>query len=101
MIAKKEGRRPYSKSGRNLIKSWKVHDTFSPNACIILFHGDATEFLKTVPDKSVALVVTSPPYNIGKVYERRTGIEEYLAVQSRFISQLHRILKDNGSICWQ
>jgi adenine-specific DNA-methyltransferase len=86
---------------KELVKPWSIRDRFSESATIVLFNGDATDFLKTIPDKSVALVVTSPPYNIGKVYERKTAIDNYLAVQSRFISQLHRVLRDSGSVCWQ
>lgn len=84
-----------------LVKSWKVEEKFSKGASAILFHGDAYEFLTSIPDNSVNLVVTSPPYNIGKSYERRKPIEDYLASQSRLISQLHRVLSDKGSICGQ
>lgn len=85
----------------DLIKPWKLRDEFSEDASIVLFNGDASKFLATIPDNTVSLVVTSPPYNIGKAYEVKTALDEYLANQSRFISQLHRILRDDGSICWQ
>ncbi len=86
---------------QGLIKPWKLRDKFSKDASIVLFHGDANKFLSTVPDGIVSLVVSSPPYNIGKAYETRTALNEYLAKQTRIISQIHRVLKDNGSICWQ
>jgi adenine-specific DNA-methyltransferase len=84
-----------------LIKPWKINEKYTKGASVVLFNGDASDFLKTIPEKSVKLVVTSPPYNIGKVYEKKTALEEYLAGQSRFISQLYRVLRDDGSICWQ
>jgi adenine-specific DNA-methyltransferase len=46
-------------------------------------------------------IVTSPPYNVGKEYETKTSIENYLASQEKVIEELIRIVSDNGSICWQ
>jgi len=47
------------------------------------------------------LIVTSPPYNIGKRYERRTSLERYVAEQAGTIAECVRLLDDHGSICWQ
>lgn len=47
------------------------------------------------------LIVTSPPYNIGKAYETKESLEKYLAWQARVIDQLVPRLKDTGSLCWQ
>lgn len=59
-------------------------------------------FLRTLADESVKLVVTSPPYNIAKDYERkRTTIEEYVRAQSRVIAECVRLMHANGSLCWQ
>jgi adenine-specific DNA-methyltransferase len=79
----------------------KIRSTFSANAHVALFNGDVNEFLPTIPEKTVTLVITSPPYNIGKNYEIRKCLDDYLSEQTRVIAQLYRILKDNGSICWQ
>jgi len=45
--------------------------------------------------------MTSPPYNLGKEYETRTGIDAYLIFQDQVIEQLIRVLRPEGSICWQ
>ncbi len=79
----------------------RIRSSYHPKAEIILYHGDANKFLVTIPDNSVALVVTSPPYNIGKDYESRVPFEKYLDSQAKLITQLHRVLKNDGSICWQ
>jgi adenine-specific DNA-methyltransferase len=79
----------------------KIENRFSPNADMVLYHGDVKEFIATIPDKSVSLIVTSPPYNLGKDYEDRVSIEKYLETQSQVIAQLYRILREDGSICWQ
>lgn len=67
-----------------------------------LFEMDIEQFLDALPEKPIFdLVVTSPPYNIGKEYEKKTSIEEYEEWQERIIQKLYVRLKDSGSICWQ
>src|SRR5262249_10813694 len=44
---------------------------------------------------------TSPPYNIGKKYERRMRLDDYLEQQKRVIRECVRVLSPEGSICWQ
>ena len=63
--------------------------------------ADALEFSRTLPAESVKLVITSPPYNIGKSYETRRNIEEYISGFEALITELVRMLSDDGSICWQ
>jgi adenine-specific DNA-methyltransferase len=78
-----------------------IATTFSPENLVTLYHGDCLEFLSKIPDRSVQLVVTSPPYNIGKEYERVLDIEVYKAQQWQVIEECIRIIKPEGSICWQ
>jgi adenine-specific DNA-methyltransferase len=47
------------------------------------------------------LIVTSPPYNLGKAYEQRTAMDEYVRQQVQVISECVRLLHPEGSICWQ
>lgn len=63
--------------------------------------ADNLDFLATIPDGAVKLVVTSPPYNIGKSYERKVSLDRYVAEQSRVIAESIRTLHPRGSICWQ
>lgn len=67
----------------------------------MLAQGDSLDLLKEIPDKTIKLVITSPPYNIGKEYEVRNSIESYLETQSSIIDEIIRVLRDDGSICWQ
>ncbi len=78
-----------------------IEASFKPDAEIVIFPGDVSEFVAQLPDNSVALIVTSPPYNLGKEYENRVSIEQYLKIQSQLIAQLYRVLRKDGSICWQ
>lgn len=47
------------------------------------------------------LIITSPPYNIGKSYERRSALETYVSQQAQVISECVRLLSPSGSLCWQ
>jgi adenine-specific DNA-methyltransferase len=85
----------------NLLWKPNVTDLFDPNAEAVILHGDAQETLKTVPDECVKLVVTSPPYNIGKEYERATNLNQYLQRLNPIIDEVVRVLSPDGSLCWQ
>jgi adenine-specific DNA-methyltransferase len=79
-----------------------IHEgNFNHNAEIIIFHGDVSKFVIQIPNNFVKLIVTSPPYNLGKEYENRVSIEEYLKNQYEVIVELYRVLREDGSICWQ
>ncbi|OQX28797.1 MAG: site-specific DNA-methyltransferase [Spirochaeta sp. LUC14_002_19_P3] len=67
----------------------------------IIFHGSCLDFSPTIPDKKVKLIVTSPPYNIGKKYEKKSSLDQYYEMQEQIIDESVRILSDDGSICWQ
>lgn len=76
-------------------------DRWDAQADAVLFEGPCENLLASMPDGSASLVVTSPPYNIGKSYERRTSLDQYLDMQERVITEAVRVLADDGSICWQ
>lgn len=63
--------------------------------------ADNHDFMRDLPPESMKLVVTSPPYNIGKTYEKRISLDDYIASQAEVIAECVRLLHPNGSICWQ
>ncbi|WP_298577882.1 site-specific DNA-methyltransferase [uncultured Luteimonas sp.] len=68
----------------------------------VMVEGDCEALLASLPKEPLFdLIVTSPPYNIGKSYEKKTGLDIYLGWQERIIAELIPRLKDGGSICWQ
>ena len=72
---------------------------FSDNA---IFGFDVEAFLDSLPEEPIFdLVVTSPPYNLGKEYEKKIALEKYIEWQERIIRKIYVRLKDTGSICWQ
>ena len=79
----------------------RIAAEFRDDADAVLHHGDCLRFLAGLPAGAARLVVTSPPYNIGKRYERRLSLDSYLEGQARVIEQCVRVLADDGSLCWQ
>lgn len=68
----------------------------------LYFQGPVESLLAALPEEPLFdLIVTSPPYNIGKSYESRAPIEEYIAWQKQIIADVVKRLKPGGSVCWQ
>jgi adenine-specific DNA-methyltransferase len=74
---------------------------FRSSARAVLYHGDCLEGLSGVPDGAIKLIITSPPYNLGKAYEDAAHLDDYLEALSPIIDELVRVLAPDGSICWQ
>ena len=77
-------------------------DKYKESNSITLFNGDCIGLLKNLPDESVSLVVTSPPYCIGKAYEDpRDDIQTFKEQHEEIFDEIYRVVKPGGSICWQ
>jgi len=73
-----------------------------------IYQGDCLEVMKEIPDKSIDLIITSPPYNLGKYHHtgsKRTQAYEdnlpeitYQIGQTEFLKECYRVLKDDGSM---
>lgn len=63
--------------------------------------GDTLKVLRNIEQKDFQLIITSPPYNIGKKYETKQLIEKYLEQQEEVIKVLVDLMSPRGSICWQ
>ncbi len=72
-----------------------------PESDYVLHLGDCLDLLEQLPDQAVRLVLTSPPYNIGKKYERAQTLDAYVAAQAAVIRECVRVLAPDGSLCWQ
>lgn len=66
-----------------------------------IIRGDSLQNLLKMDDEKFDLIITSPPYNIGKEYEKRQSIQKYLDWQKPILEQLARVLSEKGSLCWQ
>ena len=67
------------------------------NPDVIFQHS--SEEMKELPDHSVHLMVTSPPYNVGKEYDENLTLEEYLAFLRRVWTETYRVLVPGGRAC--
>jgi adenine-specific DNA-methyltransferase len=84
-----------------MFKNIKISNSFKPSERIVVYPGDCLDLLREIPDGSLQLVVTSPPYNIGKEYEKKLKLSRYLEQQALVIQECVRALSKHGSICWQ
>lgn len=91
-------------SGSNLQKTFKklnIHSVFRKNFRTVIYPGNCLNLLKQIPDESIQLIVTSPPYNIGKEYENKLKLGVYVEQQTKVIKECVRVLSSKGSLCWQ
>ncbi len=78
-----------------------LYDFINPLINYQIRQGDSYNVLKEIEDRKFDLIITSPPYNIGKSYETKTSIEKYLEAQEEIIFELIRTLSEKGNLCWQ
>jgi adenine-specific DNA-methyltransferase len=62
---------------------------------------DALRFLSELSENSVNLIVSSPPYFMGKEYDTSDNIEDFVSIHEQLSKQLVRVLAPGGSLCWQ
>jgi site-specific DNA-methyltransferase (adenine-specific) len=59
----------------------------------------SSESMEELPDNCVHLMVTSPPYNVGKEYDDDLTLDEYRAFLSRVWEEVYRVLAPGGRVC--
>jgi site-specific DNA-methyltransferase (adenine-specific) len=67
-----------------------------------IINGDCVEVMSKLPENSIDLVITSPPYSVNisyDVYDDNTTIEQYLEFSKKWLEGAFRVLKDDGRIC--
>lgn len=74
---------------------------YAQDAKAVVYDGNCLTLMRGIPDAAVQLIITSPPYNIGKPYEKKLSLKDYLEQQTQVIQECVRILAPTGSICWQ
>lgn len=79
-----------------------IYKNFKTTNGVTLFNGNCLNLLKRLPNESVDLIVTSPPYCMGKAYEDpHDDIETFRQQHISIFDDLYRTLKPGGSVCWQ
>ena len=84
----------------NKIK-FKKSNKYKKESDIVFLMGDCVDTLKSIPEESIKLIITSPPYNLQKEYEEKKTLNEYLDIIRPTLQEFRRILHKEGSICWQ
>lgn len=84
-----------------MLKQISIASHFSAREHAVVYHGDCMDLLREIPNESIQLIVTSPPYNIGKEYEKKLNLETYVKQQATVIKECYRVVRPSGSIGWQ
>ena len=79
----------------------RVYKRFESGRRIVLRNADCMDLLADMPDNSVHLTITSPPYCMGKAYENSTSVDDFVKLHEIIFPEIVRVTKPGGSICWQ
>jgi len=59
----------------------------------------SSEYMDELPDNSIHLMITSPPYNVGKEYDKDLSLSEYRDILKRVWKETYRVLVPGGRVC--
>jgi DNA modification methylase len=76
----------------------KVTNEFPKELLNTIIHSSC-ENMKEIPDNSLHLMITSPPYNVSKDYDKDLSLHEYLALLKKAFSETYRVLVNGGRAC--
>lgn len=68
------------------------------NKDFLLYNGDCTELMSKLPPNLINTTITSPPYNIGKEYEKIMTVDDYINWCSSWIEQIYNLTKKDGAL---
>lgn len=89
--------RMYSTLSNNEIK--KEEDNVLPKEFINKIILGSAENMKELPNNSIHLMITSPPYNVSKDYDKDLSLQEYLDLLRKSFTEVYRVLVDGGRVC--
>ena len=70
-----------------------------PVSAVDRFFVSSSQAMSELPDASVHLMVTSPPYNVGKTYDEDLSLAEYRAFLREVLAETYRVLVPGGRAC--
>lgn len=79
----------------------KIHKHFKIGHPCVIQNSDCFELLKKIPNGFVDLTITSPPYCMGKEYERSVNVKDFVEAHEKLFPEIYRVTSVGGSICWQ
>ena len=96
---------PQKKAGARAVRSYRTSSGVirgvAAGTSAALYQGDCLELLSKLPDQSIDLVITSPPYCVGMEYERARSVADFVEAHKKILPEIVRVTKPGGSICWQ
>lgn len=84
------------------LKSKKITDqseNILPDDCVNKFILGTAENMSELPDNSVHLMITSPPYNVSKEYDKDLSLKDYLKLLTNSFKETYRVLVNGGRAC--
>lgn len=84
-----------------LYGSPQIASAYDSASRIVLHTGDTLEFTRSLPDDLAHLIISSPPYNLGKAYEKKQSVSYYLSQMEPLLTELVRVMAQDGSLCWE
>jgi len=80
----------------------KIYAKYKPENEYTLYKGDCLELIKQIEADSIDLIITSPPYCMGKRYENpKDDLKTFTEQHVSLLPEIYRILSPGGSMCWQ
>ncbi|WP_302367503.1 DNA-methyltransferase [Brachyspira aalborgi] len=70
-----------------------------PNELLNTIIASSCENMKDIPNNSLHLMITSPPYNVSKEYDNDLSLNEYLNLLKNCFTETYRVLVDGGRAC--
>jgi site-specific DNA-methyltransferase (adenine-specific) len=88
----------------NLYKGFKINknnttENLFPNELLNTIINGSSEDMSAIPDNSLQLMITSPPYNVTKDYDDNLTLKEYLDLLGNVFSETYRVLVNGGRAC--
>ena len=69
-----------------------------PKSAVNRVFCSSSENMKELPDNSIQLMITSPPYNVGKEYDKDLSLKEYLSMLKKVLKETHRVMATGGRV---
>lgn len=85
----------------DMFEKHSISEKFDEKEHIVVVEDDTLIALRKLPESKFKLAVSSPPYNIGKEYEKQIELQHYIDWQAEVIKELARIVSEDGSVVWQ
>ena len=99
-LPSQENRMKHRRS-RSTASAGKVYRRFARDRALVLYHGDCLKLLKSLPNNSIDITITSPPYFMGKSESRTSRMEHFEDLHKNVLPEIVRVTKPTGSVCWQ